>query len=124
VRGGARRSRQERTRGVARRGAAFGREGGRSMRAPLVAFACLLAAATCKIRVPAGQGEAAGDFPCERAEECPAPPNACLLSACWEAQCVFVPAPEGTLPPEAQVPGDCKERYCDGNGEIGEGRAM
>ena len=94
------------------------------MRAPLVAFACLLAAATCKIRVPAGQGEAAGDFPCERAEECPAPPNACLLSACWEAQCVFVPAPEGTLPPEAQVPGDCKERYCDGNGEIGEGRAM
>ena len=72
---------------------------------------------SCKIRVPDGT-ETVGEFPCTSAEECPAPPNACLLSACWDEQCVYVPAPEGSLPEEAQVAGDCKELYCDGQGEI------
>jgi hypothetical protein len=82
-----------------------------------------LLAATCRIRVPA-HAEEAGEFPCESAEECPAAPNACLLSACWDDQCVYVPAPEGTLPPEMQIAGDCQELSCDGQGEIRTSRAM
>jgi len=72
----------------------------------------------CKIRIPRGEGSLQGDFPCEASLDCPTPPQPCLLSACWEGQCVYVPAPEGSLPTDDQTVGDCQQLYCDGNGEV------
>jgi len=74
----------------------------------------------CRVKVPHSNSQdgAEGDFPCERSDECPAATNACLLSMCMDGQCVFVPSPQGTLPSEDQHIGDCKQLYCDGDGEI------
>lgn len=81
-----------------------------------LALLCLAFAITCKVRVPSGTS-AEGDFPCETSDTCPVPDSACLLSTCLEGSCVFVPAPNGVLPAEEQVQGDCKQLFCDGDGE-------
>jgi len=78
----------------------------------------LLGFEACKVKLPRGDGAYEGDYPCEMAVECPTSPQACLLSACWEGQCVYVPAPEGSLPAQDQKVGDCQRLYCDGHGEV------
>ncbi len=81
-------------------------------------FAALLVGATCKVRVSGSADEVEGDFPCETCDTCPAPDHGCLISTCMEGQCVFIPAPNGVLPAEEQVVGDCKELFCSGDGEV------
>ncbi|MBW2526450.1 MAG: hypothetical protein JRI23_19880, partial [Deltaproteobacteria bacterium] len=77
-----------------------------------------LLVAACAVRLPPdGAGEGEG-IPCQAAMECPQPEDPCLLAYCMEQQCVHVPSPEGQLPEEAQQPGDCQQRYCDGNGQM------
>ncbi len=90
------------------------------MKRTIIAAACtVMIVATCKIRMaPADHVEPDIAFPCESVDTCPAPDHACLLSTCMDGQCVFVPAPNGVLPEEDQVIGDCKQRYCDGDGDV------
>ncbi len=71
----------------------------------------------CKIKIPASQGGDSG-MECETSDTCPYPEGPCLLAMCLDGECVHVPAPEGTLPPDDQQPGDCKQLYCDGQGNV------
>jgi alpha-tubulin suppressor-like RCC1 family protein len=76
-----------------------------------------LCAHACSLKVPPGTVQPDGDFPCAESEECPAPPNGCLLSQCYDGGCVYIPSPAGILPPNEQKEGDCKALYCDGQGQ-------
>jgi alpha-tubulin suppressor-like RCC1 family protein len=87
-----------------------------SHRAVLAAWLLASASAACSVKVRDASDTPTGDFPCEVSTTCPAPPSACLVSMCLEEQCVYVPAPNGRLPEQAQVPGDCTQIYCDGDG--------
>lgn len=84
-------------------------------RAAWLALASL--ALTCKVRIPTEEG-VEGAFPCETSDACPAPDHGCLVATCMDGQCVFIPAPNGLLPEEEQIIGDCKELYCNGDGEV------
>ncbi len=89
----------------------------RRLLAPTLLFAVAAAAtATCKVRVSDDAHEVA--FPCETSDVCPAPDHGCLIATCLEGTCVFIPAPNGMLPEDEQTTGDCKEQYCDGEGEV------
>jgi alpha-tubulin suppressor-like RCC1 family protein len=83
----------------------------------------VLSVHACSLHMPPGSVEPEGDFPCSQSEECPTPPNACLLSQCYDGGCVYVPSPPGILPPNAQKQGDCAALYCDGHGEATEREA-
>jgi alpha-tubulin suppressor-like RCC1 family protein len=82
-----------------------------------LALLALLAWLSCKVRIPNSVEQPGEGLACDTSDACPYPDNACLLAQCLDGQCVFVPAPEGPLPIEDQAAGDCKQLYCDGNGE-------
>lgn len=87
------------------------------LRTATLAWVVLAVGVTCKVRIPAGE-TVDGEFPCETSDTCPAPDHGCLVTTCLDGQCVFIPAPNGVLPEEEQVIGDCKELYCSGDGEV------
>jgi len=83
----------------------------------LLGAGALWALGACKVKIPSSQGEATG-LECETSETCPYPESPCLLAMCLDGECVHVPAPQGNLPEDEQERGDCKQRYCDGHGNI------
>lgn len=60
-------------------------------------------------------GEGGHASPCAIDSDCPAPGSECVLVACDAGTCVYSFLPEGT-PISSQIPGDCKEKQCDGGG--------
>ncbi len=77
--------------------------------------------AACSVRMGGGDSNAiASELRCELSAQCPIAESPCLASMCLDGECVFVAAPQGALPPQEQVPGDCKHLYCNGNGEAQE----
>ncbi|WP_437969062.1 DUF4215 domain-containing protein [Sorangium sp. So ce260] len=62
-----------------------------------------------------GNGEAGA--PCSVAADCPGVDGACQRRTCEGGWCGLDPAPRGK-PVAEQVPGDCKERVCDGQGAV------
>jgi len=85
--------------------------------APAAGLGLSLALASCSVRVRPEQAGGADGKPCNGPEECPQPPNPCELAYCVDQQCQVMAAPEGQLPDESQKKGDCKQVYCDGNGQ-------
>jgi hypothetical protein len=70
---------------------------------------------------PAGghaPGGGGGAPACLGSGDCPPPPD-CSAVECIDGACVESPLPSDTpLPPASQVLGDCRERRCDGAGEV------
>ncbi|MBW2455884.1 MAG: hypothetical protein JRI68_15315 [Deltaproteobacteria bacterium] len=89
----------------------------RALLLALVGSAAGAALGACKVKIPSSQGEASG-LECEASETCPYPESPCLLAMCLDGECVHVPAPQGNLPDDEQERGDCKQRYCDGQGSV------
>jgi hypothetical protein len=57
---------------------------------------------------------------CMQPADCPDPGNECILRTCDAGMCGTEPAISGT-PLAMQIPGDCKEVYCDGSGSTEQG---
>jgi hypothetical protein len=55
---------------------------------------------------------------CMLPSDCPAPTQACLVSACIQSMCGLISATQGVAPPNAQVAGDCQKHVCDANGNL------
>jgi len=87
---------------------------------PTLALVALVVLGSCKLKVPdnaAGSDESL--IPCETAETCPLPDKPCLAAHCMQGSCVFTPAPpQSQLPSDEQLKGDCKQLYCDGDGDV------
>jgi hypothetical protein len=60
-------------------------------------------------------GAGGGGTPCGAASDCPGTDGDCAKRACNAGTCGVDDAPKGTIVAN-QVPGDCKQLVCDGNG--------
>ncbi len=89
----------------------------RALLLALVGSAASAAVGACKVKIPSSQDGHAG-LQCEASETCPYPESPCLLAMCLDGECVHVPAPQGNLPEDEQERGDCRQRYCDGQGNV------
>ena len=67
------------------------------------ALLCAMSLGTCGVKMSGARAVTEGDFPCDDSADCPAADSPCLLSQCYDGQCVFVPSPPGTLPESDQV---------------------
>ena len=97
---------------------------GAATRRALCALACWGAALTltlgaCSLKVPGPNAAGSEEgIPCEQSDSCPVASEPCLLSMCLDGQCVFTPAPDGVLPAADQKAGDCRQLYCDTEGQV------
>jgi alpha-tubulin suppressor-like RCC1 family protein len=88
------------------------------LRIVLGAVVIALVGASCGVKIGGKSPEPVEGIACSQSEECPYPTRSCLLAMCLEGRCVFVPAPEGRLSNDDQKNGDCRELYCDSDGNV------